>query len=78
MYLFVIGPIYALYGGQSTDERGEGKFLGLIENTTQAKKYWKITQSPYSVGKVVGYYKHTKMLLSTERDWQVFEAMFNG
>lgn len=47
-------PSYTLYGGESEDGRGAGKYIGRTTDKDKAIKHFKkVSSNPYSTGRVV-------------------------
>lgn len=58
---------YLLYGGTSTDGRGDPKFKGRTTDSKEALKFFKETRkSPYDIGRVIIITETTKKVASDE------------
>lgn len=47
-------PWFLLYGGESVDGAGEGKYIGRTTDKEKARRhYLKCEENPYSIGEVI-------------------------
>lgn len=61
---------YLLYGGESEDGMGNGKYYARTTDKNVAKQHWdKVKRNPYSVGKVVAVTDTKEKRIIYDYEW---------